>query len=100
MYKNQDELIAAIYSMAAPGGTIFQNVSDFFHERGISLGQVSSGLWVFSWLKSSLQGEVTIQRDIPGHGAVLVLPTHDDMLMQRVTAVIARECEKLSYVAK
>lgn len=100
MYKNQDELIAAIYSMAAPGGTIFQNVSDFFHERGISLGQVSSGLWVFSWLKSSLQGEVTIQRDIPGHGAVLVLPTHDDMLMQRVTALIARECEKLSYVAK
>lgn len=24
MYKNQDELIAAIYSMAAPGGTIFR----------------------------------------------------------------------------
>ena len=30
MYKNQDEPIAAIYSMAAPGGTIFQNVLTSF----------------------------------------------------------------------
>ncbi|MDU4190124.1 MULTISPECIES: hypothetical protein [Aeromonas] len=100
MYKNLDELMAAIYSMAAPGGTIFQNVSDFFPERGITLEKVSSGLWAFSWLKSSPQGEATVQRNIPGHGAVLALPTYDDMLMQRVTLLIAHECEQLSYVAK
>ncbi|MNS58042.1 hypothetical protein D3C72_909480 [compost metagenome] len=100
MYKSQDNLMAAIYSMAAPGGTIFQNVSDFFPERGISLEKVSSGLWAFSWLKSSPQDEGTVQRNIPGHGAVLVLPTYDDILMQRVTGLIAHECERLSYVAQ
>lgn len=100
MYKSQDELMTAIYTMAAPGGSIFQAVSNFFSERGVSLGQVSSGLWAFSWLKSSHQSEVTVQRNIPGHGAVLVLPTYDDLLMQRVTGLIAHECEQLSYVAQ
>ncbi|MER2890973.1 hypothetical protein ABTY92_28000, partial [Escherichia coli] len=92
--------MASIYSMAAPGGTIFKNVSDFFSERGISLEKIGSGLWAFSWLKSSPQSEATVQRNIPGHGAVLVLPTYDDLLMERVTGLIAHECEQLSYVAQ
>ncbi len=100
MYMSQDELMASIYSMAAPGGTIFKNVSDFFSERGISLEKIGSGLWAFSWLKSSPQSEATVQRNIPGHGAVLVLPTYDDLLMERVTGLIAHECEQLSYVAQ
>ncbi|MDV0844414.1 MULTISPECIES: hypothetical protein [Gammaproteobacteria] len=92
--------MASIYSMAAPGGTIFKNVSDFFSERGIFLEKIGSGLWAFSWLKSSPQSEATVQRNIPGHGAVLVLPTYDDLLMERVTGLIAHECEQLSYVAQ
>ena len=92
--------MTAIYTMAAPGGSIFQAVSNFFFRARSFPWAGSSGLWAFSWLKSSHQSEVTVQRNIPGHGAVLVLPTYDDLLMQRVTGLIAHECEQLSYVAQ
>ena len=100
MYKTQDELMTAIYAMASQGGSIFQAVSNFFPERGISLGEVSSGLWAFSWLKSSPQDAIPVQRDIPGYGPIVELPTYDDMLTQLVTVLITHECEQLSYAAK
>ena len=100
MYKSQDELMTAIYTMAAPGGSIFQALgSIFFRAREFPwAGQFRSlGLLM---AQSSHQSEVTVQRNIPGHGAVLVFPTYDDLLMQRVTGLIAHECEQLSYVAQ
>ena len=95
MYRSLDKLLAGLYRMTAPGGAMYQAAAAFFAEHEVNFDGINSGQWVFSWLKGSPRAVTPVQRQMPGFGPLLVLPTYDDLLTQRLTTVIAHECEQL-----
>ncbi|AZT48820.1 TPA: hypothetical protein ACGD96_003068 [Salmonella enterica] len=97
MYKSLEELMAGIYEMAAPHGIICNEVSKFLAANQVKPEDISSGIWFFLWLKSAPKDAKPIQKEIPGFGVVLNMPTYGGTLNEAITKLIENECRQIQF---
>ena len=95
MYKSLEDLMAGIYEMAAPDGIICNEVSKFLAANQVKPEDISSGIWFFLWLKSAPKDAKPIQKEIPGFGVVLNMPTYGGTLNEAITGLIENECRQI-----
>ena len=95
MYKSLEDLMAGIYEMAAPDGIICNEVSKFLAANQVNLEDIRSGIWFFLWLKSAPKDAKPIQKEIPGFGVVLNMPTYGGTLNEAITGLIENECRQI-----